>query len=152
MKSMANPRRPHLRSRAALPQAVRHRPPPWAGCADLLAEYHALAGLCQTLSPQQWHTATDFHGWTPWDEVAHLLFFDEAALLALEDGAAFEADKAALTERLGRGKPSAPSPGSAMERSTARPSSPAGGSATERWGPRWPPWMPGRGYPGTGPR
>ncbi|WP_234384351.1 TIGR03084 family metal-binding protein [Paracidovorax avenae] len=98
---------------AASPPAVQGSAPagraaqaaPMGGlCADLLAEYHALAGLCQTLSPQQWHTATDFHDWTPWDEVAHLLFFDEAALLALDDGAAFEADKAALTERLGRGE------------------------------------------------
>jgi len=68
--------------------------------ADLLAEYRALADLCETLACGQWSGRTDFYGWTPWDEIAHLLFFDETALQALTDPARFEAGKAALNREL----------------------------------------------------
>lgn len=71
--------------------------------ADLLAEYRQLAELCATLSPEQWRQRTDFYGWTPWDEVAHLLFFDETALLAVNDVAGFEADRAALAREFAAG-------------------------------------------------
>jgi uncharacterized protein (TIGR03084 family) len=73
--------------------------------ADLLAEYRDLAELCATLSPAQWRQRTDFHGWTPWDEVAHLLFFDETALQAVGDAPRFEADKTTLTRQLATGEP-----------------------------------------------
>jgi len=73
-------------------------------CADLLAEYRSLANLCATLSPDQWRQRTDFFAWKPWDEVAHLLFFDETALQAVSDAARFEADKAALTRELATGE------------------------------------------------
>jgi uncharacterized protein (TIGR03084 family) len=71
--------------------------------ADLLTEYRQLADLCATLSAEQWHQRTDFHGWTPWDEVAHLLFFEEAAWLAVNDAAGFAADTAALARELATG-------------------------------------------------
>jgi uncharacterized protein (TIGR03084 family) len=73
-------------------------------CADLLAEYQQLADLCATLAPGQWHQPTGFYGWTPWDEVAHLLFFDETALQAASDAALFEADKASLARDFAAGE------------------------------------------------
>ncbi len=58
-------------------------------CRDLLDEYHALAALCETLSRDDWARRTDFYGWTPWDEVAHLCYFDQTALQSVNDPAAF---------------------------------------------------------------
>ena len=54
-------------------------------CDDLIGEYRALADLCATLTADDWRTTTDFYGWTPWDEVAHLAYFDETALQAVTD-------------------------------------------------------------------
>lgn len=71
--------------------------------ADLVVEHRTLADLCESLSPEQWHQPTEFHAWTPWDQVAHLLFFDETALRAVSDAATFEADRAALSRELGAG-------------------------------------------------
>lgn len=71
---------------------------------DLLLEYRQLADLCGTLSPEQWRQPTDFYGWTAWDEVAHLLLFDEAALLAVNDAAGFAADTAALAREIAAGE------------------------------------------------
>jgi len=71
--------------------------------ADLRAEYRALADLCATLTPAQWALRTDFHGWTPWDEIAHLLYFDETALQACTAPAAFEAGKQVLWAEQGGG-------------------------------------------------
>ncbi|MEJ8822584.1 maleylpyruvate isomerase N-terminal domain-containing protein [Variovorax humicola] len=45
--------------------------------ADLRAEYAGLADLARTLTPDQWRLPSKFYGWTPWDEIAHLCFFDE---------------------------------------------------------------------------
>lgn len=73
-------------------------------CADLLAEYDELAALCATLSPEQWRRETQFYGWTPWDEVAHLCYFDETGLLAATDAEAFAADTRALMAEQARGK------------------------------------------------
>jgi uncharacterized protein (TIGR03084 family) len=71
---------------------------------DLLTEYRQLANFCAALSPDQWRLRTDFHGWTPWDEVAHLLFFDEAALQAVDDAATFTAQAGALARELATGE------------------------------------------------
>jgi uncharacterized protein (TIGR03084 family) len=73
-------------------------------CADLLAEYDALAALCATLSPEQWQRRTQFYGWTPWDEIAHLCFFDETGLLAATDADAFAASTKALMAEQESGK------------------------------------------------
>ncbi|MDR2991251.1 MAG: TIGR03084 family protein [Burkholderiaceae bacterium] len=72
--------------------------------ADLRAEYAELAALCRTLTFEQWHAQTAFYGWTPWDEIAHLCFFDETGLLAATDAAAFTRDTAALSGRLAAGQ------------------------------------------------
>ena len=70
---------------------------------DLRDEYRALADLCRTLTPAQWRSTTLFHGWTPWDEIAHLCFFDATALLAATDPAAFARDARSLDAELAGG-------------------------------------------------
>ncbi|MFC3051408.1 TIGR03084 family metal-binding protein [Kordiimonas pumila] len=72
--------------------------------ADLMAEYSNLANLCETLSAEQWSQHTDFYGWTPWDEIAHLLFFDEAALWAINDVARFGVETADLGREIAAGE------------------------------------------------
>lgn len=72
-------------------------------CADLLAEYSELAALAEKLTPQQWQTRTQFFGWTPWDEIAHLCFFDETGLLATTDADAFAGNTRALLAALVKG-------------------------------------------------
>lgn len=71
---------------------------------DLRAEYRELAELCRTLAPAQWRLKSDFYGWTPWDEIAHLCYFDETATLSATDAEGFARDTAALTEVLTTGK------------------------------------------------
>lgn len=73
-------------------------------CADLLAEYDALAALCESLSDGQWRGSTQFYGWTPWDEIAHLCYFDETGLLAATDAEAFAANTRALMAEQAGGK------------------------------------------------
>jgi uncharacterized protein (TIGR03084 family) len=72
--------------------------------ADLLSEYRALADLCESLTPDQWQQRTDFDGWTPWDEIAHLLYFDETALQSATDPQRFERDREVLTRELATGE------------------------------------------------
>jgi len=67
-----------------------------ATCRDLLDEYEALADLCATLSTEDWARRTDFYGWTPWDEVAHLCYFDQTALQSVTAPEAFIAGVKAL--------------------------------------------------------
>jgi hypothetical protein len=55
------------------------------------------------VAPPQWIQKTPFCGWTPWDEIAHLRFFDETALLAATDPEAFAADTTELGKKLVRG-------------------------------------------------
>ena len=57
--------------------------------ADLLAENTELAVLCDRMTMAQWQRKTAFHGWTPWDEIAHLCLLDEAGTLAATDETAF---------------------------------------------------------------
>ena len=71
---------------------------------DLLAEYVELAGLCESLDAAAWQQATAFHGWTPWDEIAHLCYFDETALLATHDAPRFAREAAALSQRSAQGE------------------------------------------------
>lgn len=71
---------------------------------DLRAEYAQLADLARTLTPAQWAEHSAFHGWTPWDEVAHLCFFDETALLSATDAEAFARNTSALLAELATGR------------------------------------------------
>jgi uncharacterized protein (TIGR03084 family) len=72
-------------------------------CADLLAEYSQLATLAETLTPQQWVQKTPFCDWTPWDEIAHLCYFDQTGMLAATDPEAFAVDTADLLKQFGNG-------------------------------------------------
>jgi len=73
-------------------------------CDDLLGEYRALAQLCATLTAAQWRLRTDFYGWTPWDEIAHLAFFDETALQSVTEPDAFAAGAKALMQQWAQGQ------------------------------------------------
>lgn len=73
-------------------------------CDDLLDEYRALAQLCASLSAQDWHKRSDFYGWTPWDEVAHLCYFDQTALQSVTQPEAFSAGAKALAKQLATGQ------------------------------------------------
>lgn len=72
-------------------------------CVDLLDEYRELAEFCGTLSDADWSVPSHFYGWTPRDEIAHLAYFDEAAMRAIEDPATFSAGAAVLVRRMQAG-------------------------------------------------
>lgn len=72
-------------------------------CDDLGAEVAELAQLCAGLSDAQWATPTDFYGWSAWDEVAHLCYFDETALLATRDAEAFAQHATELMQLMNSG-------------------------------------------------
>ena len=74
---------------------------------DLLAEADELHAFLQTLSDADWGRPTGFLGWTPWDVVAHLHFFDQVSLLALAGGDAFAARRKALIEAFVAGRTNA---------------------------------------------
>ena len=71
---------------------------------DLLAEYTELATLCASLDAQAWQQTTAFYGWTPWDEIAHLCYFDETALVSTQDPALFASEALELRARGARGE------------------------------------------------
>lgn len=73
-------------------------------CDELRAEYAELADLVEPLSAEQWALRSKFYGWTPFDEIAHLLFFDERGLLAATDPDAFAADAAAIGRQISEGR------------------------------------------------
>lgn len=58
-------------------------------CSDLAAEYQALDDLVAGLDPETWYRVTPFYGWTVFDQVAHIAFFDQEALLAVMDPVRF---------------------------------------------------------------
>lgn len=71
---------------------------------DLLTEYRELAALCDTLTPAQWRIPSAFYSWTPWDEIAHLCYFDEAALQSVRDPECFASNAATLNARIAAGE------------------------------------------------
>jgi hypothetical protein len=108
------------------------------GCRDLLDEYRELDTLCATLDEAQWRQPGPFHGWSAWDEIAHLCYFDEAALQAARDPEAFVASARALNALMERGGQI-----SAVARDHFGPL--PGAALRQRW-------TPGRACPGTGRR
>ena len=72
--------------------------------ADLREEAGELHGFLETLSDDDWSRTTPFLGWTTWDVVAHLHFFDHVSVLALTDPDAFAARRKELIEAMGAGK------------------------------------------------
>jgi len=61
-------------------------------CDDLLAEHDALDRVVASLTEEQWSRATPAAGWAVRDQISHLWFFDQRALMALVDPEAFAAD------------------------------------------------------------
>jgi len=68
---------------------------------DEVGELHAFLG---TLAPGDWARETQFMGWTPWDVVAHLHYFDLVSRVALEGEAAFAPERQALVEAVVAGR------------------------------------------------
>jgi uncharacterized protein (TIGR03084 family) len=58
--------------------------------ADLAAEDAALDAMVADLTEEQWATPTPAEGWAVTDCISHLHYFDDKALLALSDPAAFQ--------------------------------------------------------------
>jgi uncharacterized protein (TIGR03084 family) len=61
-------------------------------CDDLAAEHSDLDGVVGGLSDAQWLIDTPSPGWAIRDQISHLWFFDQRALMALTDTDAFAAD------------------------------------------------------------
>ena len=71
---------------------------------DLIAEADELRVFLETLAPADWETETRFMQWTPWDVVAHLHFFDQVSLVALEGREAFAVERDALLDNIKKGR------------------------------------------------
>jgi uncharacterized protein (TIGR03084 family) len=65
-------------------------------CDDLVAEHASLESLVDSLTEEQWDAPTAAPGWSIRDQVSHIWFFDQRALLALTDADEFAADAARL--------------------------------------------------------
>lgn len=74
---------------------------------DLLAEADALHAFLRTLDEADWSRPTQFQGWTPWDVVAHLHFFDEMSLASLAGEETFATRRDALLRSMGAKKSNA---------------------------------------------
>ena len=70
---------------------------------DLRAESDEFYAFLKTLDEKDWETPTLFMGWTPWDVVAHLHFFDIVSLSALEGREAFAVGQKDLMEGMKSG-------------------------------------------------
>jgi len=70
---------------------------------DLRAEADELHAFLETLDPGDWTVPTKFMGWTPWDVVAHLHFFDQVSMVALAGREVFAARRKQLIEMMGSG-------------------------------------------------
>jgi uncharacterized protein (TIGR03084 family) len=71
---------------------------------DFRDEVDELHGFLQTLKSEDWDRPTGFMGWTPWDVVAHLHFFDLVSMVALEGEEAFAAERKRLFAAIGEGR------------------------------------------------
>jgi uncharacterized protein (TIGR03084 family) len=58
-------------------------------CTDLKTQYQELEDAVSDLNRERWYLQTPFYGWTIFDQVAHIAFFDREALLAIEDPEGF---------------------------------------------------------------
>ena len=67
--------------------------------ADLKAESADLDAMITPLAPEQYLAPTPAAGWCISDQVSHLAFFDEAALLAATDPAQFKIEAAQMMAR-----------------------------------------------------
>ncbi|MEO2168538.1 MAG: TIGR03084 family metal-binding protein, partial [bacterium] len=67
---------------------------------DFRAEADVLHEFLKTLPTAAWNTPTGFLGWTPWDVVAHLHYFDLVSELSLAGEDAFTSKRDALIQKL----------------------------------------------------
>ncbi|MEO5724077.1 MAG: TIGR03084 family metal-binding protein [Ilumatobacteraceae bacterium] len=65
-------------------------------CDDLTAEHDDFDRIVGALDVDEWDLATPSPGWMVRDQISHLWFFDQRALLALTDAEGFAADTAVL--------------------------------------------------------
>jgi uncharacterized protein (TIGR03084 family) len=82
-------------------------------CDDLAAEHGDLDAVVRTLTDTEWLTPTPSPGWAIRDQISHLWFFDQRALLALTDPDGFAAD--ALWLMANGGTDASVEPGRAIE-------------------------------------
>jgi len=61
-------------------------------CNDLAAEHHDLDEIVAAAAEDAWDALTPADGWMVRDQISHLWFFDQRAVLALTDPDAFAAD------------------------------------------------------------
>ena len=69
-------------------------------CVDLQAQYLELDTLVSGLGEAVWSMATPFFGWTIFDQVAHVAFFDHQALIAIEQPESFGQGKRMILQLL----------------------------------------------------
>ncbi|MBN9739148.1 MULTISPECIES: TIGR03084 family metal-binding protein [unclassified Pseudonocardia] len=63
--------------------------------ADLAAERAQLRAIVDTIESPAWFAATPSPGWSVRDQIAHLAFFDQMAVLAVADPTQFSLERAA---------------------------------------------------------
>ncbi|MBY8863432.1 TIGR03084 family protein [Nocardia sp. CA2R105] len=66
---------------------------------DLRQESDSLLDCLRSSTAQVWETATPAAGWAVRDQVSHLAFFDDVALLAMTDADRFRSEAESLTAR-----------------------------------------------------
>ena len=71
---------------------------------DFGDEVDELHGFLRTLAPQDWERETGFMGWTPWDVVAHLHYFDLVSMVSLEGEETFAPERKALFGAIAAGR------------------------------------------------
>lgn len=73
-------------------------------CTDLEKQYREFDDLVSGLDTTLWQGNTPFYNWTIFDQVAHIVFFDHEALLAIEEGARFKKRAKGIMDVLLSGK------------------------------------------------
>lgn len=71
---------------------------------DFREEVDDFHGFLQTLEPADWERKTGFMGWTPWDVVAHLHYFDLVSRVSLDGEEAFAPERKVLVKALSAGR------------------------------------------------
>jgi uncharacterized protein (TIGR03084 family) len=82
-------------------------------CRDLTDEHDALDAIVAPLAPEQWDLPTPAPGWAVRDEISHLWFFDERAVMAATDPDTFATDQRRLLS--GGGTDASVEPGRALD-------------------------------------
>ncbi len=71
--------------------------------ADLRAEQEALDVVVADLPDEAWSTPTPSPGWSVFDQIAHLTYFDDTAATAIADPDRFQAETTRLLEQMAGG-------------------------------------------------